>query len=270
VAKRDLTGGTAVITGAAGGLGSALAGAFAEAGCAVALLDLDESGAEGQAAALRDSGARALAVGCDITDPEACAVAIDRVTTGLGDPAVLVSNAGLTHRSAFADTDLAVLRRVMEVNYFGALNVTRAVLPALLRTRGAIAVISSVAGFAPLLGRTGYAASKHALHGAFGTMRAELRDRGVDVTIVCPSFVDTPFRNRTLDGDGSITDHPQSRVGQMLSPAWVAAQVMEAVRRRKRLVVLGRTGKVTRALTRVAPGTYERVMARALRSELER
>jgi NAD(P)-dependent dehydrogenase (short-subunit alcohol dehydrogenase family) len=270
VAKRDLSGRPAVITGAAGGLGAALARAFAEAGCAVALLDLDGDGAEEQAAALRGSGATALAIECDLTDAGACAAAIDRVRAELGDPAVLVNNAGLTHRSAFADTEIAVLRRVMEVNYFGALNVTRAALPALLRTRGALAVISSVAGFAPLLGRTGYAASKHALHGAFGTMRTELRPRGVDVTIVCPSFIDTPFRNRTLDGDGSITDHPQSRVGPMSSPAWVAAQVVAAVRRRKRLVVLGRTGKASRALTRVVPGIYERLMARALRSELER
>ena len=167
MARRDLSGGTAVITGGAGGLGAALGEAFAAAGCAVALLDLDADEAERRAAALRESGARALGIGCDVTDPGACAAAADRVVVELGGPAVLVNNAGLTHRSAFADTDLDVLRRVMEVNYFGALNCTRAVLPALLRTRGALVVLSSVAGFAPLLGRTGYAASKHALHGAF-------------------------------------------------------------------------------------------------------
>ena len=87
---------------------------------------------------------------------------------------------------------------------------------------------------------------------------------------MCPSFIDTPFRDRTLDGDGSITDHPQSRVGAMATPEAVAAAVVGAVERRKRLLVLGGTGRVTRALTRVAPGIYEKVMARALGSELER
>jgi len=183
---------------------------------------------------------------------------------------VLVNNAGLTHRSAFADTDPSVLRKVMEVNYFGAVHATKTALASLIERQGAIVTISSVAGFAPLLGRTGYVASKHALQGLFETLRAELRETGVDVTIVAPTFVDTPFRHRTLDGDGSITKHPQSRVGSMLSAEQVAEAVVDAVARRRRFVVLGAVGKLTRFLVRVSPALYEWVMARSLRSELER
>ena len=76
----------------------------------------------------------------------------------------------------------------MEVNYLGSVNITKAALPSLIDRRGAIAVVSSVAGFAPVLGRTGYAGSKHALHGLFDTLRAELRPSGVGVTIVAPRF----------------------------------------------------------------------------------
>ncbi len=134
-------------------------------------------------------GAQALALNCDVTDAASCADAIRSAVERFGGVDVLVNNAGITHRSAFATTDPAVLRRVMEVNFFGAMNLTHHALPHLLRSRGAIVAISSVAGFAPLIARTGYAASKHALHGFFESLRSEVRSQGVDVTLVCPSFI---------------------------------------------------------------------------------
>ncbi|NIA25895.1 MAG: SDR family oxidoreductase [Gammaproteobacteria bacterium] len=263
---RDLTDAVVVITGAAGGLGAAMSRRFAKAGARLALLDIDD-------AALGALGADlpgAVTAVCDLTDFEQVERAMAHVVASLGGVDVLINNAGLTHRSAFADTDLSVLRRVMEVNYFGAVHATKAALASIVERQGAIVAISSVAGFAPLLGRSGYVASKHALGGFFETLRAELRGTGVDVTIVAPTFVDTPFRFRTLDGDGSITDHPQSRVGSMLSPEQVADALLRAVKRRRPFVVLGRVGKLTRLLVRVTPALYERLMARSLRSELER
>ncbi|HZJ48751.1 MAG TPA: SDR family NAD(P)-dependent oxidoreductase, partial [Acidimicrobiia bacterium] len=177
---------------------------------------------------------------------------------------------GITHRSAFIDTDPAVIRRVMEVNYLGSANITKSALPSLIERRGAVAVVTSVAGFAPVLGRTGYAGSKHALHGLFDTLRAELRPAGVDVTIISPTFVDTDMQQRALGGDGAVTDHPQSRVGKQVTPDDVADRIYRAIERRKRSVVIGSVGHLTRAMTSVAPGLYEWVMARSLRSELDR
>ena len=262
---RDLSGAVVAITGAAGGLGSAMAHRFASAGARLALLDVDLAGLERLAASLSGD---VLTAACDLTDIAQVDAAFETIEDRFGGVDVLVNNAGLTQRSPFADTDPAVLRRVMEVNYFGAVHATKAALDSLVERRGAIVVISSVAGFAPLLGRTGYAASKHALHGLFETLRAEIPE--IDVTIVAPTFVDTPFRDHTLDGDGSITTHPQSRVGSMLKPDEVADAVLDAVQRGRRLVVLGTVGKVTRLLMRVSPALYERIMARSLRSELER
>jgi short-subunit dehydrogenase len=176
----------------------------------------------------------------------------------------------MTHRSAFVDTDPAVIRKVMEVNYLGSAYITRAALPSLIKRRGAIVVVTSVAGFAPVLGRTGYAGSKHALHGLFDTLRAELRPEGVDVTVISPTFVDTDMQQRALGADGEVTDHPQSRVGDQVDPGEVADKIYRAVERRKRWVVIGSIGHVTRIMTAIAPGLYERMMARSLRSELER
>lgn len=265
MARRDLAGAIVVITGAAGGLGSAMAQAFAARGCRLALLDVDEAGLDTVA---RTVDGEALTGVCDLTDPGSVAAAFETIEDRLGGVDMLINNAGLTHRSAFADTDPVVLRRVMDVNYFGTVYATKAALPSIIDRRGAVVAISSVAGFAPLLGRTGYAASKHAIHGLLESLAAEQPD--VDVTIVAPSFVDTPFRHRTLDGDGSITRHPQSRVGKMLSPNEVAAAVVDAVERRRRFVVLGTVGKLSWILNRLAPGLYLRIMARSLRSELDR
>ncbi len=264
--KRDLTGAVVVVTGAAGGLGAAVARRFARSGARLALVDIDPSRLADVADAL--PGSEALV--CDLTDPDECESAIAAVVERFGGVDVLINNAGMTHRSAFADTDPAVIRKVMEVNYLGSVNITKAAMPSLLERRGAIAVVTSVAGFAPVLGRTGYAGSKHALHGFFDTLRAELRPDGVDVTIVSPTFVDTDMQQRALGGDGDVTDHPQSRVGKQVTADDVADRMYRAVERRKRWVVIGFIGHLTRVMTAAVPSIYERMMARSLRSELDR
>jgi len=266
VARRDLTGASVLITGAAGGLGRALAARFSIVGAQLSLVDIDGRRLNAAAAEHPD----AVSIICDITDPAACGDAISTVLDAHGGIDVLINNAGMTHRSAFLDTDPAVIRRVMEVNYLGSVNITSAALPSLVERSGAIGVISSVAGFAPVLGRTGYAGSKHALHGLFNTLRAELAPLGVDVTIVAPTFVSTGMQERALGGDGDVTDHPQSRVGRQVDPTTAADKVYRGIERRRRLVVIGGVGHLARVMTAVVPGVYERMMARSLRSELDR
>ncbi|MEA3502294.1 MAG: SDR family NAD(P)-dependent oxidoreductase, partial [Actinomycetota bacterium] len=114
------------------------------------------------------------------------------------------------------------------------------------------------------------AGSKHALHGLFDTLRAELRPSGVDVTIIAPTFVDTDMQDRALGGDGDVTSRPQSRVGKQVTPDDVADRIYRGIECRKRSVVIGRVGRLARAMSAVTPGLYERMMARSLRSELER
>jgi NAD(P)-dependent dehydrogenase (short-subunit alcohol dehydrogenase family) len=266
VAHRDFAGATVAITGGAGGIGLAIASRFAALGATPWLIDVDATRLSEAARAI--SGARALVV--DLTDLDACRSAIKEIRTESGALDALVNNAGITHRSPFIETDPAVITRVMEVNYLGSVNVTSAALPSLIESGGAIGVVTSIAGFAPVLGRTGYVGSKHALTGLFSTLRAEVRPYGVDVTIIAPTFVATDMQTRALDGGGSITTRPQSRVGKQVDAPTVAERAIRAMERRKRTVVIGRVGHVTRAMTAVAPGIYERMMARSLRSELDR
>ena len=260
--RLDVAGGCVMITGAAGGIGRALARRFSIAGARVALLDRDEHGLHQLARRLGAIGVEPISMRCDVTSLDDCSAAVDRVVAAWGRVDVVVNNAGITHISPFADTDLDVLRRVMDVNFFGAVTMTRAALPRLVERHGQIVVMSSVAGFAPLALRTGYAASKHALHGCFESLRAELRGTGVGVTLVCPSFVRTAIGDHALGAHGDAPTHPRVETGTAADPADLADTVFEATVRRRRLVVHSRTAKLAYLLSRAWPPGYERMMAR--------
>jgi NAD(P)-dependent dehydrogenase (short-subunit alcohol dehydrogenase family) len=258
-----------VITGAAGGLGRALARAFAAAGARIAALDRDAAGAEALAAELSGEGGQALALACDVTDAAACGRAMAQVLASWGGIDVLVNNAGITHRSAWRRTEPTVTRRVMEVNFFGSVHCTRAALDALIASRGLVIVISSVAGFAPLIARTGYAAAKHALHGFFESLRTELVDDGVEVLMVCPSFIDTGIDRNALGGDGAPARHAQKIVGQRALAEDIAADILRAAQGGKQLLLPGRMAKLAWWVSRLAPHYYARAMARRLRGEMD-
>jgi NAD(P)-dependent dehydrogenase (short-subunit alcohol dehydrogenase family) len=266
MARREFRGKVVVVTGAAGGLGKALAARFAARGARVALLDRDGVAAEAAAAGL---GAGALGLQCDVSDAGQCASALARAAAALGPVHVLINNAGISHRSAYAATDPAVIRRVMEVNFFGAVNCTRAALADLVRTRGLIVAISSVAGFSPLIARTGYAASKHALHGFFDSLRTELEPLGVRVMLVCPSFIQTGIERNALDGQGLAARHPQAIVGVRASPEAIADRIFQAARHERRLLLPDRVSRASWWVSRLAPKLYARLMVAKLKKEMQ-
>jgi NAD(P)-dependent dehydrogenase (short-subunit alcohol dehydrogenase family) len=264
-----LRGRTVVITGGAGGIGRALARSFGGAGAKIAIVDLPTSPLDEAQKELSGAGIESVALACDITDPDQVQSAISSVREALGTVDVLINNAGIVHRSAFAETRPEVFRKVMEVNLFGALHCTQACMTDLIDNRGLIIAVSSIAGLAPLYGRSGYAASKHAMHGLFESLGAEVADKGVGVLMVCPSFVETGLEASTLGGDGKHVTRPRSKVGKLGDADEVAAEVLKAAEAGRRRLVMTPVGKTSAILSRLVPGVYERLMIRSLRSELD-
>jgi NAD(P)-dependent dehydrogenase (short-subunit alcohol dehydrogenase family) len=259
-----------VVTGAASGIGAAISAKFAREGAKIGLLDVDGAAVKNKAQELADQGSDVVGLSCDVADREDCDSAVGKIISRFGGIDVLVNNAGITQRSAFRDTHVSVFKKVMEINFFGALYCTKAALESLIACRGMIIIIESIAGISPLLGRSGYCASKHALHGLFTSLRSEIRGAGVHIMIVCPGFVKTNLQQRALDGNGQVTAHPQSKVGKEISPAEVADAVYQGALRKKPLLILSPVGKLTYWISRFAPVLYERLMARQLRDELVR
>lgn len=269
MARRSFAGKTVLVTGAGGGLGRAVALRFAQAGARIAALDKDASGIESLSVEIENRGGQCLALPCDITDAEACDRAVAATVQHFRTLDVLVNNAGMSQRSGFAVTDLAVIRRVMDVNFYGAVHCTKAALPHLVAARGLVVSVSSVAGYTPLIARTGYAASKHAMHGFFESLRTELAPAGVDVMMVCPSFIATRIDRNALGGDGQPVRHAQVTVGDPLSPDAVADRMFAGAERSRRLLLVGRTAWQAWWVSRLAPRLYEKLMARRLKGELE-
>jgi short-subunit dehydrogenase len=162
-----------------------------------------------------------------------------------------------------------VFEKVMAVNFFGALYCTQAALAGLKASRGMIIVNESIAALAPVLGRSAYCASKHALHGLFTTIRAELKEAGVHVLIACPGFTATALQTRALGPDGRVTTKSRTMAGSEASAEKVAEAIFEAAQRHRRLLVMTPVGKLTYWLNRLAPGLYEYLMIRQLRAELD-
>ncbi len=256
-----------VVTGGASGIGAALAREFLERGALVALLDADEASLTRRRAILNAPPERVMTIGCEVSREECCRAAMGQVLSRWGGIDVLVNNAGITQRGFFQETRSAVFERVMAVNFFGALYCTQAAIESLSARRGTIIVVESLAGVTPLLGRSGYCASKHALHGLFTTLRAELRPQGVHVLIACPGFVRTDLQRRALGADGGIAAHPRTVLGREAEPQEVARLICHAAARRREMLVLTPMGRLGYWVSRFSPPLFERLMARQFREE---
>ena len=251
-----------MVTGSGAGIGRATAERFTRGGAAVAVFDLDQQAAADSAARIEAAGGRALALACDVTDYRQCQTATAKVLDAFGGIDVLINNAGITHLSAFSDTEPEALRRVMEVNFFGAVHCTKAALPSIVQRRGSVVAISSIAGVAPLALRCGYSASKHAVIGLFDTLRSELASQGVHVMVVCPGFTDTAIEDAALGGVGGRA--VRKTVGKLAQPSEVAEAIYKGVRKGRRMLVLTPVGKLSFMMTRFLPALYERIMARQM------
>ncbi|MDX1545835.1 MAG: SDR family oxidoreductase [Rhodothermales bacterium] len=250
------------ITGASSGIGAALARAWAEQGAHLVLSARRHEALH----AVRDACAhpeRHLVLPLDLTAPETFQDAARQVLGRYGQIDVLVHNGGISQRSPAAETAIEVDRRIMEVNFFGAVALTKAVLPSMLeRGRGHLVVISSLVGKFGTPMRSAYAASKHALHGFFGSLRAEVHDAGLRVTIVCPGYVRTDVSRNALRGDGTRHGRMDANQEHGLNPDRCAHRILRAVAKERAEVVIAGTEGLAVYLNRFFPGLFRRVVRR--------
>ena len=226
-AGTGLAGRTIWITGASGGLGEALAHAFSAEGARLVLSARREDELDRVAAAIADAGATARAVPMDLADPDSIAAAAADVARVEGRIDVLVHNAGQTQRALIADADVDIYRRLFEVNFFGPLALTKAAQPA-MAGGGKIVAISSIAAYYSSPYRSGYNASKKALHGLFDAFRAEAHRDGIGVLLVVLGSVRTRVSINALRGDGSPYGRMDPAMAQGMDPAAVARKIVGA------------------------------------------
>ena len=162
-------------------------------------------------------------------------------------------------RALFKDSTVETLRRVMEINYFGALYCTKFALDSLIERKGTIVGVSSIAGYRGLPGRSGYSASKWALQGFLESLKTELLEDGVHVMWVCPGFTTSNIRNAALDKNAEAHGDSPMDESKMMSAEECAEHILKAVRKKKRTLVLTFTGKRTVFMNKFLPGLSDKL-----------
>ncbi|WP_330960954.1 SDR family oxidoreductase [Photobacterium sp. 53610] len=230
---------TVWITGASSGIGRELAVQFAQEGANVIL---SARNAEKLAAIKADlAPGNHKVVPLDMAQPERLMQDIPAVLDEVGRVDILVNNAGISQRSLFLENEFKVYRQLMEVNYFGLVAMTKAVLPRMIETGGgSVVAISSVAGKVGSKFRTGYSGSKYAVVGFMDCLRAEVSQHGIHCLTICPGSVKTAIGHNSLNGQGVAQNKPEASIENGMDPADAARQMLKAIAARKDEVVIGK------------------------------
>lgn len=227
-----------VITGASSGIGLALANEFAHRGSKLVLAARSKDKLKEIENNLLAKGIDVICVPTDVSKEKDCENMIKRAVEKFNGIDILINNAGLSMRSLFKDTDLEVLKQLMGVNFWGTVYCTKYALPYLLKAKGSVIGISSIAGFIGLPARTGYSASKFAMHGFLETLRVENLKTGLHVLIAAPGFTASNIRKTALTGDGIQQGETPRKENKMMSAEEVAKHVAKAIKKRKSLLIL--------------------------------
>ncbi|MAY89332.1 MAG: short-chain dehydrogenase [Pseudooceanicola sp.] len=247
---------TAVISGGNGGLGRALAAQLIAQGWHCVLMDLTTEGVT--------LGPACTPVQVDLTDPKALSTAAQKITENRPSIDLVIYNAGVSHIGGFDSSDENSHRRVFEINYFAAVNMARAFLLPVRKSRGTHLAISSVAGFAPLLNRTAYAASKHAMQGFFASLRAEEHTHGVRCAIAAPSFVATNIGRPDRDDNGIVRPGSASDGLDYMTPEDAARVILSGLNRGRDFIPVGRVARLSYWIMRLSPSLYQYLMRRKI------
>jgi dehydrogenase/reductase SDR family member 7B len=195
-----------------------------------------------------------------VTQQADCEAFVAEAMRKFGRIDVLINNAGISMRALFEDLDVAVIERLMQVNFFGTVYCTRAALQQIIQNQGSIVGVSSIAGYRGLPGRTGYSASKFAMHGFLESLRTELLKKNVHVLLACPGFTESNIRKVALKADGSTQSETPLNEDKLMSADTVADYIYKAVVGRKRSLTLTTQGKLTVFLNKWFPKFMDKMV----------
>lgn len=267
-----------IITGASSGIGLATAKEFASKGDCVVLAarnaeklksTVESLGQQyGQEAELENKKVpRFIAVATDVVKEEDCKNLITKTVKVYGRIDVLVNNAGISMRAMFKDLDLSVIKNLMDVNFWGTVYCTKYALDYLLKSKGSVVGVISIAGFKGLPARTGYSSSKFAIYGFLDTLRVEHLHDGLHVMIFAPGFTASNIRFTALTADGSAQGETPRDEGKMMSAEEVAARLVKGVYKRKAQIILTPIGKLTVWLNKFFPRLVDRLEYNYMKKE---
>lgn len=242
-----------IITGASSGIGLACAKEFARRGAKVVIAARTLDKLKNVEDELKGLGYEVMAIQTDVSKQMDCKHLIDEAVRRFSKIDILVNNAGISMRALFNDMKLDVMKMLMDVNFWGTVYCTKYALPFLLESKGSLVAVSSVAGFHGLPGRSGYSASKFAIHGFLETIRIENLKRGLHVMILSAGFTSSNIRKSALDANGNQQGESPRDEKKMMKPEEVAKSMITAIKHKKRNKILTVEGKLTALFQRILP-----------------
>ncbi len=232
-----------VVTGGTEGIGKALVDALVSRGAKVATCGRNHD--KLYRLQSEHASANLHTVVADVSNENDCRRLMESTIKAFGGIDILINNAGVSMRALLKEADTEVIKKVMDINFYGTVYCTKYALNSIIARKGTIVGVSSIAGYRGLPGRSGYSASKFAVQGWLEAIKTELMHDGVHVMWVCPGFTTSNIRNAALNKDGSSHGSTPMDEGKMMSAEECARHILNAIRKKKRTLVLTFTGKRT-------------------------
>ncbi len=255
-----------VITGASSGIGMASAREFANRGAKVVIAARDYNKLLSLSNELVHL-TEVLPVKCDVTIEDDCKNLIDKCIEKFGSLDILVNNAGISMRALFIETEISVLKQLMDVNFWGTVYCTKYALPHILKSKGSVVAVISIAGYKGLPARTGYSASKFAIYGFIDTLRVEHLKDDIHFMIFAPGFTASSIRERALVADGKEQgDTPRDEAG-MMSAQECAKHLAVGLTKKRAEVILTPIGKILVLLNKFFPRLVDRLEYNYMKKE---
>jgi short-subunit dehydrogenase len=254
----QIQGKVVVITGGSDGIGKALVELYLNKGAKVATCARNYQKLYQLQSA--HTGKPLFIHATDVSKEIDCKGFIDAVIKEFGTIDILINNAGVSMRALVQDVDLDTIRRVMDINFWGTVYCTKFALDHIIKNKGTIVGVSSIAGYRGLPGRSGYSASKYAVNGWLEALRTELLESGTNVMWVCPGFTSSNIRNAALNSKGESQGESPMDEGAMMSSDACAIHIAHAIEKRKRTLVLTFTGKRAVFMNKFFPSLADKLV----------